>query len=101
MANRAYRVVISVEANKMFDEHIKFLAQVSTKAAHSLSNELLTRLKVLGTSPYLYPVFFSEKIKTTYRKLIFKRYLVLYSVNEEEKVVKVEYIWDMRKNNGI
>ena len=101
MANRAYRVVISVEAHNMFDEHIKFLAQVSTKVALSLSNEMLARLKVLEKFPYLYPVFFSERIKTTYRKLAFKRYLILYSVNEEEKVVKVEYIWDTRKNNEI
>ena len=51
MANSTYRVVISMEANNMFDEHIKFLAQVSTKAALSLSNEFLARLKVLEKTP--------------------------------------------------
>ena len=99
MAKSKYRVIISAEASSMFGEHIKFLAQVSPKAALSLSRELLARLKVLESSPYLYPAFISEKVKTEYRKVSHKRFIVLYLVNEKEKVIEVEHIWDTRRNN--
>ena len=101
MVNNAYHVIISIEANNMFNEHVNFLAQVSQKAALTLSSDLFVRLKELGKSPYLYPLFFSEKIETKYRKLTFKRYLVLYTINEQEKTVEIEYIWDTRKYNEL
>ena len=69
MANNEYRVIVSAEANDMLVEHIGFLAQVSPKAALILSSDLFIRLKNLEKTPYLYPVFFSEKVKSEYRKL--------------------------------
>ena len=79
-----YSLVISREAFDMINEHVAFLANVSTSAARVLRQDLLARIKLLVHTPYLYPVYFEES-KTEYRKLIFKRYIILYTINEKEK----------------
>ena len=100
MMSKKFRIVISREAFDMINEHVAFLANVSTSAARVLRQDLLARIKLLVHTPYLYPVCY-EVQETKFRKFIFKRYIILYSVNEEEKLIEVEYIWDARRNNEI
>jgi len=85
----------------MLLEHIAFLAQVSVSAARLLHSDLLTRIKGLEKTPYLYPVFHSNVLENEYRKLIYKRYLILYTVDEAAKAVRVEFVWDSRMNNSL
>jgi len=101
MAERVYRVVISEEASTMLEEHLLFLARVNLEAAKFLRRDLLARFRTLEKTPRLYPIFFSEALETEYRKLVFKRYLILYTVDETEKIVRINFVWDSRKNNRI
>jgi len=101
MASRIYRVVISDEARNMLCEHISFLARVNLSAAKILRGDLLSRIKSLGKTPRIHPIFYSDSLETEYRKLIYKRYIVLYSINEPAEIVCVKFVWDSRKNNKL
>ena len=101
MTNPAYRVLVSDTAWRMLDNHIAFLANISESAAWVLRNDLLSRIKTLGETPLLYPVYVSGQTETEYRKLIYKRYLVLYSVDETKKLVRIKYVWDTRMDNSV
>jgi plasmid stabilization system protein ParE len=85
----------------MLLEHIEFLARVSVPAAQRLRKELLDRIRHLDEAPYLNPVFYSNAIESEYRKLIHKRYLILYTIDELSKMIHIEFVWDMRKDNAI
>ena len=101
MSDRKYRVYINTEASDMLGEHITFLARVSIGAAKVLRNDLLARIKNLESEPHLYPIFYTNSLETEYRKLVYKRYLILYSIDETEKTVQIKFVWDSRKNNKI
>jgi len=101
MNNKTYTVLITSEARHMLKEHITFLARVSISAAKVLREDLLSRIKSLETTPYLCPVFFSDSLETEYRKLVYKRYLILYNIDETDRIVRVKYIWDSRQNNQL
>jgi len=101
MANRKYRVIITEEASNMLGEHLAFLANVSISAAKVLRADLIAKIKNLEKEPRLHPVFYSNDFKTEYRKLVFKRYLILYSIDETEKTVCVKFVWDSRKDNSL
>jgi len=89
----------------MLNEHVSFLAQVSSSAAHVLYNDLLARINSLGKTPFLHPRFtsdtLSDRYSVEYRKLIYKRYLILYTVETSTKTVFVERIWDTRMDNSL
>ena len=101
MTERVYRVIISTEASDMLLNHIEFLANVSVSAARTLKNDLLAKIKNLEKTPYLYPVFYSDTLEPEYHKLIYKRYLVLYAIDEKKKTVSIEFVWDTRKDNTL
>jgi plasmid stabilization system protein ParE len=100
MTNNAYRVIVSREAYDMIKEHIGFLANVSVSAAKMLYHDLYTRFKQIEETPFMYPIYLEES-EAVYRKSVFKRYLILYTVNEAEKLIEIEYVWDSRRMNEI
>ena len=83
----------------MLLEHILFLARVNQSAAKVLKEDLLVRIKNLEKAPNINPIFFSNSLETEYRKLVYKRYLILYAVEEHSKTVRVKLVWDTRKDN--
>ena len=96
-----YQVVLSTEASDMLTGHVAFLANVNARAANLLKNDLLFRIKGLKQTPYLYPIFPSDKLQFEFRKIVYKRYMILYTIEETEKIVRVLYVWDTRMNNEI
>ena len=101
MASRVYRVIIGDDARNMFNEHINFLARVSSSAARVLRTDLHAKIRGLGKTPFLYPIYELSDIEVEYRKLTYKRYVVLYTIDESEKCVYVEYVWDTRMDNKL
>ena len=99
-ANKVYQVIVSKEAENMILEHVVFLANVSVNAARKLKSDLLTKIKTLEKMPYLYPIFYSKAVKTGYHKLVYKQYIILYTINEEENIVTIELVWDTRQDNS-
>ena len=93
-----YEIIVSEAALSMLDNHIEFLARVSTQAAEILIDEILDDIASLSQFPERFPVFESEFIPYgRYRKMLSaKRYLVLYEVDGND--VCVDYIVDCRQD---
>jgi len=93
-----YDVTVSEAALAMLDNHIEFLAKVSTKAAEDLMDEILDDAASLSQFPERFPVFESEFIaEGRYRKMLSaKRYLILYEIDGND--VCIDYIIDCRQD---
>ena len=93
-----YDVIVSDAALAMLDNHIEFLARVSTQAAEDLMDEILNDAASLSQFPERFPCFESDFIpESRYRKMLSaKRYLILYEIYE--KAVCVDYIVDCRQD---
>ena len=93
-----YEVYLSPKAKDMLDNHIYFLAHLSTDAAVKLKDAFIKELRSLETMPLRFPVLESEYVKSgKYRRmLVDKRYLVIYQVKDSG--IFVDYIVDCREN---
>ena len=98
MADKKYHVIVSDAALAMLDNHVDFLAKVSTSAATRLADEILESIDSLSENPMRYPAFESQFIPANrYRRMLSaKRYLVLYEVAASN--VYVDYIVDCRQD---
>jgi len=91
-----YQVIISDRAKRMLAAHIRFMAQVSNKAAVAKKKEIMTALRSLEQMPYRFP-FFDEPyiMPNKYHKMFVKKwYLILYQIRDD--IVYVDYILDCR-----
>ena len=91
-----YQVIVSNKAKRMLAAHIRFLAQVSPKAAAAKKQEIMAALRSLEQMPQRFP-FFNEPyiMPNKYHKLFIKKwYLVLYQIQDER--VYVDYVLDCR-----
>ena len=100
MTNKVYRARVSVEAAIMIKTHVEFLSNVSISAARTLYDDFYKRFKKIEKTPFMYPVY-TEVSGVRYRKLGFKNYLILYTINEKARIVEIEYVWDARMKNKI
>lgn len=98
MPDKVYNVIISDRAMSMLTSHVRFLAQVSKKAALKLKDELITEMKQLDHMPEGYPWLVSPYIPANkYRKkLVSKRYLLIYQIVDD--TVYVDYVLDCRQD---
>ena len=93
-----YTVIVSDAALSMLDNHVAFLAKVSTNAALKMADEILHDMESLSENPNRYPAYRNSFIyHKQYRKMISaKRYLIIYEINEAN--VYVDYIIDCRQH---
>ncbi len=98
MTDKKYNVVISDKAANMLAEHVRFLALVSKNAAIKLKNEIISEIKALESMPESYPVFYGDNIPINKyrRKLVSKRYLIIYLIKDND--VFVDYVLDCRQD---
>jgi plasmid stabilization system protein ParE len=99
MSEGAYKVRIGAQAYYALDAHMAFLVRVSPNAAADRRRELLARIESLEINPYRHPVFDADPDMPEYRKMVVNRYLILYLVDEENKTVDVDLVWDARMDN--
>ncbi|MPN51684.1 hypothetical protein SDC9_199333 [bioreactor metagenome] len=95
-----YRVVVSRRADTMLVQHVKFLANVSVKAAKRLVTEYGALLDTLEHSPFQFPVEEDYNLpQGAYRKALFcKWYKALFSVGGDR--VYLDAILDCRQDNA-
>lgn len=94
--SKKYQVIVSNKAKRMLAAHIRFLAQVSPKAAAAKKQEIIAALHSLAHMPQRFP-FFNEPyiVPNKYHKMFIKKwYLVLYQI--QDNTVYVDYILDCR-----
>jgi len=98
---KIYKVSLSDNSKRMLIEHILFLSEISTDAAQRLRDKLYRSCESLCIMPHRCPKFISHKTEESYRRLIVGRHQIIFSINEEECAVNIQYILDSRQNNDI
>lgn len=69
------------------------------EAADRLANELIEMISRAALSPYINPIYTSNrKLKHEFRKIVVRNYLVFYWIDEENKLVTVSRIIYARRN---
>lgn len=98
MADKKYRIVISLKASEMLKSHIRFMAQVNKEAAINKKKEIIAAIRSLDNMPQRYPFYEDAFIPSNkYHKMFVKKwYVVLFQVIDD--VVYVDYIIDCRKD---
>lgn len=98
--NQKYNVIVSDRARRMLGTHMRFLAQVSKKAATAKKQELITAMRSLTQMPHRFPLFQGKYIAPNkYHKMFVEKwYLILYQIQDD--TVYIEYILDCRKDYG-
>ena len=98
MANRKYNVIVSDMAASMLVNHIRFLANISRKAAEKLHKDIVAEIRVLEFMPESYPWLNCDEIPAyKYRKkLVSKRYFLIYQI--KDNTVYVDYVLDCRQD---
>lgn len=93
-----YRVIVSDRAKRQLGMHMRFLAQVSKKAATEKKTQILTALRSLSRMPQRFPFFEEAYIPPNkYHKMFIENwYLVLYQI--QDNTVYVDYILDCRQD---
>ncbi|MDR1272284.1 MAG: type II toxin-antitoxin system RelE/ParE family toxin [Clostridiales Family XIII bacterium] len=99
MSSGIYKVRVSTQAYYALDAHIEFLSRVSPKAAATQKKKLFAKISNLGLNPYRHPVFDADPDMPEYRKMVIDRYIILYLINEKDKAVEVDLVWDSRMDN--
>lgn len=79
-------------ANKDITDALQYIAQkLDNKiAANNLAKEIEKAINLLGEFPYSNPVYTPIRpLKTEYRKMLVKSYMLFYTVDEDKKSVTV------------
>ncbi|MDD3926409.1 MAG: type II toxin-antitoxin system RelE/ParE family toxin [bacterium] len=99
-ANREYGVIVSDRASEMLIQHVRFLAQVNSKAAQSLIEGFKVSAKSLRKFPERNPWLADPALPVNkYRKLlVHKRYLLIYQIRGD--TVLIDNIVDCRQDYG-
>jgi len=98
---KQYKVVVHDDATEMLYSHVRFLANVSIPAARRLRSSLYEAFASLEMMPHRCPIYRTRRTSGTYRQLIIGRYLIVFSINEEENFVHICYVLDSRQDNDI
>jgi len=98
---KKYSVKISDRAKFMLLNHFHFLANVSPDAARKTRDAIYNGCASLETMPHRCPKYRTNRTANNYRQLIIGRYQVVFSVDESDDTVYVEYILDSRQSNEI
>ena len=96
-----YKVKISVEVNRDLNDIFTYITDNlhSQQTAFNLMREIQDKILSLGEMPErfgfsLEPIF-SEK---GYRKVTVKKYVILYKIDEKNKIVNVSRVFHERMN---
>lgn len=87
-----YKIRITKDAQYDLTEIYDYIAEQLTaqKAAADLMAEIESSIMNLADFPYSSPAFSDDYLKLLrYRKLIIKKYIVVYSVSDEKKEIDI------------
>ena len=82
------KIEITTEFRDRLNDQIEYIAKDKPTAARNFKSQLLNRIKEIPNMPYAYrqSIFFDQ---ADIRDLIFKGYIVVFKVDENEQLIKV------------
>ena len=95
-----YHVEVSRTSAKKLAAHVAFLARVNNAAAWRLHNEIFSDIRSLKNSPSSHVRYYSRRFpdRVLRRKISAKRYLVVFNIEESQKLVTVVDVQDCRQD---
>lgn len=101
MAINQYKVIITPTAYKEIDHIYNYISEnlYAENAAIELMRKIEEKIQKLKYAPKIHTEI--EKInglKRRYRRIVIKNFVILYTINEEEKIVYVSHIYYGRQN---
>lgn len=90
-----YKVLLSMQAKNDYKEIINYIKYelLEPAIAEKYANLIKNELTALEYQPNKFPIINYEVIKKyQFRKLVIKKYIAFYRINNEDKVVNVERI---------
>ena len=88
----AYSLIVSEKAHRDVDDIVTYIAQKlkNVQAAAGFLDDVENSYRRIVDNPYMYALCDDIRLSEKgYRKVVIKRYLVLYRVDEEEKTAYV------------
>jgi plasmid stabilization system protein ParE len=101
MPEDTYDIMIDSQAAVMLEQHIAFVTNVSKTAAVDLYKEIRKTIDSLAEMPYRCPVYQTQYTTKRYRRILVNRYAILYTIDETNKTVRIEYVWDTRMEHEL
>ena len=101
MEFKKYKILFSPSfAEKVEDIYLYISKKLKEKKiAKDTIISIKNRILMLERFPYAYPkINIRNKLKSTYRKMIVKNYVIVYNVDEKEKQVKIVDIYYQKEN---
>jgi len=96
MASNKYKVKLSINARNELDSIFAYIANTldSPTTAAELSLKIYDTILSLDEMPNRFPRI-TEEIPTSeeYRKAIVKNYVILYLINEDNKIVNIAHVF--------
>ncbi|MDR1564755.1 MAG: type II toxin-antitoxin system RelE/ParE family toxin [Oscillospiraceae bacterium] len=100
MNEREYQVEVSRASARKLAAHVAFLSRVNNAAAWRLHNEILEDIRSLKDYPSSYAYYASKRFpeRKLHKKVSAKRYLIVFAIEESNKLVTVVDIQDCRQD---
>ena len=101
MDTNLYRVIITPTAHREINKIYDYITEelYAENAAKDLMRQVETEVQRLKYAPKIHPQIKKiDELKREYRKLIIKNYIILYTIDEENKVVFVSHMCYDRRN---
>ena len=95
-----YKIIWSNFSEKQLDEIFNFYSKkVNKRTATKIIKQILSEVIILETTPFVGQIenLLAER-KISYRYLICNNYKIIYSIDENENLIKISDVFDTRQN---
>ena len=95
-----YKIIWSNFSEKQLDEiFIYYSKKVNKRTAKKIIKQILSEAIILETTPFVGQIenLLTER-KISYRYLICNNYKIIYSIDENENLIKISDVFDTRQN---
>ena len=95
-----YKIIITKEAKRTLKEINKYISFrfLECNIAKKLINKIKKSINNLKQSPYMYMEIKTKFNSKKYRRIVTKNYIILYRVNEKEKIIYINRIIHSRRD---
>ena len=96
-----YKIIISETCLEEIEENCEYIEKIlkAEQASNRLRKSVRNVLAGLKDSPKIYPkIEKRDRTGRSYRKIIIKKYILVYTIIEEEKVVLISHMYYSGRN---
>ena len=96
-----YEIEFTEDCRDEIREIYKYISEnlVADQAAKNLMRKMRDSVNALADNPKLYrKIEKKDKVENDYRRLIINNFVILYTINEEKKIVYIAHMYYGRRN---